>query len=76
MSKLTSHFQVQIMEKLLGFWGEKTQRTIEKTSQHLQELLFFQTGKRSSQEARQASLLQGKIGLTVPGGQAARVCDT
>ena len=33
---------------------------------HLQELLFFQTGKRSSQEARQASLLQRKRGLTAP----------
>ena len=33
-----------------------------------QEPLFAQAGKRSSQEARQASLLQGKIGLTVPGG--------
>ena len=34
----------------------------------LQEPLFAQAGKRSSQEARQASLPQGKIGLTVPGG--------
>ena len=34
----------------------------------IQEPLFAQAGKRSSQEARQASLPQGKIGLTVPGG--------
>ena len=33
---------------------------------HLQELLFVQTGKRSSQKARQASLLQRKRGLTAP----------
>ena len=34
----------------------------------LQEPLFAQAGKRSSQEARQARLPQGKRGFTVPGG--------
>ena len=41
---------------------------IEPLRKDLQEPLFAQAGKRSSQEARQASLPQGKIGLTVPGG--------
>ena len=34
----------------------------------LQELLSAQAGKRCSQEVRQASLLKGNRGLTVPGG--------